>query len=301
MVEQVGLLLRAAGMVEQVAHEQGLVAGGGDLGYEDDVVRIARGLVGAAQVGVDAVAHLVHEGEDVIELALEVHENDGVHAVAARAVGTAALARGLVDVNPALAQALAHDVQVVLAQGGQRLEDELAGLLVAEVHVDAGHHGHVEVVEAQLVEAQHAFAQGRVLVQRCRVGVHCLDELGVHLHRHLVGVESRLERRAVAAGVCEELQLLHLVGHDGGRGVAELPVCAVERAVGACAQGAVLAHEQGDVAAMGDGVRLAVAVDGVFKAHVCIVEHGEGVLRRASSAGPSTCGARRKTCSRLRR
>ena len=136
------------------------------------------------------MAHLVDEREHVVELALEVHEDDRMHAKATGGIGAAALAGCLVHVNPSLGQTLAHDLQVVLAQGFECFEYEIARFLVGELHVDVFHDGHVEVIEVQFVDAEYLLAQLDVLVHGGEMLVHARDEVGVDLGGYLVLVEA---------------------------------------------------------------------------------------------------------------
>ena len=107
-------------MVKEVARKQSFVAGRRYFGDEYDVVGIAHGLVGAGEIRVDGVAHLMDQREHIIEFALEVEQDHRVHAVAAGRVGATTFARRFVYVNPTLRKAAAHQGQVVFTHGAQR-------------------------------------------------------------------------------------------------------------------------------------------------------------------------------------
>ena len=80
------------------------------------------------------VAHLMDQGKHIAQRPLEVQQNEGMHGIAAGGIGAAALAGVLIDIDPALFQPLTDDIAVVLAHGLQRLQDQVAGLLIGEVH-----------------------------------------------------------------------------------------------------------------------------------------------------------------------
>ena len=63
------------------------------------------------------------------------------------------------------------------------------------MHVDAGHERHVEILVAQNVQAQHAFAECQVPVQRRQAAVHVGQQLFVHDDRNVVLEQGRLQRR----------------------------------------------------------------------------------------------------------
>ena len=190
VVEEVGALRVVCRMVEQVAHEEHLVGGGRHLRHEHLVVGVARGLRLAGQVGVERVSHLVHQGEDVLQGAHEVEEDEGREAAATGGVGTARLARSLVHVDPALVYGTPHHGEVVLAQGRQGLEHEVAGLLEAVAALRHLDYGHVDVPVAGLLEAQGTGPQRHVAVHGGGVPVHGLDEGLIDGAGHLGGGEG---------------------------------------------------------------------------------------------------------------
>lgn len=148
VVEDVSALAWVGPGLEQMLREQRLVDRRGHLGNENHVIGIhLGGWALTTHVRMNRVTHLMYEREDVVKLALEVHEDDRMHAIAACRIGTASLTRRLVDVNPALRQALAHDGQIVLPKWGERLENEIACLLVREVYVHVLDDGDVQIVE----------------------------------------------------------------------------------------------------------------------------------------------------------
>ena len=72
VVDEVGPLLGIGGLAQQVAHQQHLVAGGGHLGHEDHIVAGADGLIFAAVIAVQGMAHLVGQGELAVQVVLVV-------------------------------------------------------------------------------------------------------------------------------------------------------------------------------------------------------------------------------------
>ena len=288
VVDEVGALLAVARLAEQVAHQQDLVAGGGNLGDEDDILRRVHRLILAGVPGVHGVAHLVGKGEHAVKVVLVVEQHIGVGPAAAGAVGAAALAGILIHVNPAVVEALFQHVRIVLAEHGERLEHVRLRLVVGDLGVRVGDDRRVDIVHMQLIVAHDLLAQGNIAIHLVEVAMHRVDEVGVHRRRHLGHVERGLERGVITARVGKELELLELRVERGGVGVAELARALVVCLEGVLAQRAVGAHHQRHERAVGQLVRLALAVGHVGIADVRVVEHAEraaGALADLAGSG----------------
>ena len=105
VVDQEDPLLLVGGLLQQILHEQGLVAGGGHLGHEDHIVGVDLVLVLVGQVGVQGVAHLVGQGELAVQGAGVVQQHKGMD-LGACGVSAAPLALVLIDIDPAVLEAL---------------------------------------------------------------------------------------------------------------------------------------------------------------------------------------------------
>lgn len=75
----------------------------------------------------------------------------------------------------------------------------------------------------ELVHPQQLPAQPGILVHGGVIPVDGVDQVGVHLHRHLGGIQSGGQGVGILPGIRKELQLLGLGVQGGGAGVAELP------------------------------------------------------------------------------
>ena len=180
-------------MLKQVMREQRLVAGGCNLCNKDGVVRVGNLLVVGREIRVQGVAHLVNEGVDVVEAALEVEEHNRVHTLTTCGISAGTLARSLVHVNPTTLQTLLDQANVLLTHRCQRLNNKVASLLVSELHVNVVNKRSVDVPEVQLIQAHNALAQVNVLVERWEVLVNSVDEVVVDLNRNLVLCKSSLK------------------------------------------------------------------------------------------------------------
>ena len=78
-LDEPGPLLLVRGTVQQVLHEQGLVARRGHLSHKDYIVPVHRGLVAVGQVGVDGVAHLMGQGEHAVQVVFVVEQHIDVY------------------------------------------------------------------------------------------------------------------------------------------------------------------------------------------------------------------------------
>ena len=258
------------GLLQQVLHQQGLVAGGGHLRHKEDIVGIDGGLILAAEVGVHGVAHLVGQGEGAVEVVLVVEQHEGVDR-GADGVGAGALALVLIDVHPAVGEGLGQNGAVLLAQNLGGLQHILAGLVEGDDLVPLGEHGGVDVVHVQLIQPHGLLPQIHVAVHLVHVLVDGLDEVVVHALRHLHGVEGALEGAVILPGAGEEDVPADGGVEHGGQGVAAALVDAVEGLEGVLPQGAVGALHKGDVGAVGQGVLLPLAVGHGGELHVRVV------------------------------
>ena len=111
--------------------------------------------------------------------------------------------------------------------------------------------------------------------------MHRLDQVGVDLRLHLVGVQRGLQRAAVVPRVREELQLPELCVQRRRDGVFHLTEAGVVGLKGVFAQHAVGALQQRYKRACGQRVQLALAVRCVREAQIRIPQHAPDVIRRA--------------------
>ena len=132
----------------------------------------------------------------------------------------------------------------------------------------------------QLVDAHQSLAQTGVAVQLVKVPVNGLDQVGIDADRHLGIVERSLLRRFIAARLGEELELLDLRREHPGKAVFIVVIDAVVAVKCVLAERAVIRFQAGDVGALRDLVRLALAVERVGEFHIGIGEQGEHAVRR---------------------
>lgn len=209
------------------------------------------------------MAHLVGQGKLAVQIVLVVQQDIGVGTAVAGGVGAAALADVLVHVDPAVAEALLQQGHIVVTQHLQGLQHGLLGLLIGDGLVGVGHDGGVHIVHMQLVHAQQLLAQGNVAVHLVQVVVNGLDEVHVHRHGDLGGVQGGLDGTVVMAGVGKEAQLLELTVQGGSNGVLILAQLLVIGLEGPAAQLPVGAGQQGHKGGVRQGMDAALAVGDV--------------------------------------
>ena len=110
--------------------------------------------------------------------------------------------------------------------------------------------------------------------------MHCVDEVLIHLDRHLGAVQRSVQRGFIAARIGKKLELLDLCGQDCRGGVAEIAIAAVQAAKRIFSQRAVRAVHERDIAAVRDRMLFPCAVLRVVKLQVGIPEHGIDAVRR---------------------
>jgi len=159
------------------------------------------------------------------------------------------------------------------------LQHGLLGLLIGDLLVGVRHNGGIDVVHMQLVHAHDLFSQGHIAVHLIQIAVDCLNEVQIHRHRHLSGVQRGLKGAVVVAGVGEEAQLLELAVQRGGHGVLILAQRLVVGLEGTAAQLPVGAHQHGDEGGVRQLMGIAGLVHHVRIDHIGVAEHAGHVLR----------------------
>ena len=231
---------------EQMLLEQDLVGDGGDLGRERHVARRLVGVLLLGQHRVHGVAPLVHQSGHVVVLAVVVEQQVGMPVVdRAVHVGAGRLAGLRIDVHPVVGEPLAQERDVLVAERRGGGQSQGLGLVEVEGPLRRDERG-IDVVVAQLVEAEHPPAEPEAAVERRQVAVGRGDQCPVDRLRNVRSGQRGVE----SAGVAPRPGLEHVrldVGVERlpqGRRVT-LP-CPPERVedqlpVGAHAGGAVLA------------------------------------------------------------
>ena len=280
VVDEIRALFFVPGLSQKMAHEQNLVAGGGDLRDEDHIVACADGLRLLAVIAVQGVAHLVGDGEHGVERVLVVQKHIGVRAGIAGGVCAAALAAVFVHVYPAAVKALSEKRGIVLAQHLERVEHGFLCVFEAYLRRRVGYNGGVYVVHMKLVNAQKLFAHGDIAVHLVHVGVNGVDEIHVHALRNLCPVERGGQRGGVLPRLGEEPELSKLRVKGGGKGVFELVETRIIGCKGVPSQLPVPAFKQGDEGRGGQRVRIALAVGYVWEREVRVSENAADIVRR---------------------
>ena len=81
----------------------------------------------------------------------------------------------------------------------------------------------------QLIQLEQPLAQMHITVHGGQAAAYRGNQVVVDFHGDFVAVERGVQRRIVMPRIRKELQLPHLRRKDGGGGVAELPIHAVQR------------------------------------------------------------------------
>ena len=280
VIDEVSALPLVGRLLEQVLHQQGLVAGRGDLSHEDDIILIDGRLRVVREVGVQGVAHFVCERELAVERAGVVQQDERMDKCAG-GVRAGALADVFIDVDPAVREALIQKIAILFAQAGQRLGDGLFGLFIRDIDVYIGQKRGIDVVKMQLVQTHQPLAQAHVAVHFVKIVMDSFDQIGIDTDRNLGRVEGGLLRRGVIASLREELQLLDLCAEHGGEGVFIVLIDAVIGVVGVLAEGTVRRFQAGHIGALRDLMGVPLSVQRVREFHVGVGEQGEHAVRRA--------------------
>ena len=279
VIDEIGALLLVGRLAEQMAHEQYLVAGGGDLSHEDDVRGGIHRLVLAAVVAVQRVAHFVGEREHAVEIILVVEQDIGVRVAVAGGIRAAALAGIFVNVDPAVGKALLQQVGIILAEHRERFEHRGLGFLVGDLAVGIRHDGGVHVVHVQLVHAEQLLAQRNIAVHLVHVRVDGLDEIVVNLLRHLRHVERGGAGGGIMPRVREELERAELPVERRGDGIFEFTETVIISFKGVFAQHAVAAHEQGDERPARENALVSFAVGHGREREIGVAEDAGDIFR----------------------
>ena len=220
----------------------------------------------------DGVAHLMRQRGDAVQRAAEVQQDIGVGVIAAAGVRTAALAAVGVNIDPALGKRLADGFGVILAQGSNSLQHHFLRGFVGVALIQIADQRGVDIVEMQLLHAQHLLAQADVAVHRGHMLAHGGNQIVVDLGGNVLPCHGHSAGGFIVAGVCFRHRSLDRTGIGGGKGVDVLAVALVEAAEGILAQNAIVVHLQGNKAGAGDLDILTGGILGGFKHQIGIVK-----------------------------
>ena len=287
MVDQVGPLLFIGGLSQKMTHQEHLVAGGSHLGNKDHVIGGAHGLVSAAVPAVQGMAHLMGQGKHGVEIVLVVEQHVGMRAGGAGGIGSGALARVFVHIDPAVVKTLAQQVRVVFAQHGEGFQHGGLCLLVGDLLSRVGHDGGIHVVHVKLIDAQQPLAQRDIPVHFVHVAVDRVDQIVVHGFGDLGGVQRGGAGGRIAAGVGKEAQLLELGVQRGGGRVSELADPIVIGFKYLFAESGVRAFQQDREGAVGERVLPPRGVGNGRERQIRVAENSRDGVRRV---GHLTCG-----------
>ena len=282
LVDQVSLLQIVLRVGDQVTVQQGFVHRAGDLRRKDRVVRVHRFLVVRGIPGLHGVAHLVDDGEHVVQLVVIVQQDVGNAVVAARGERPAGLSFVLVHVRPAAREGVAHDLPVFAAKRLQRLVDDGLRRLVRDVLVRRIQDGHVDIVHGQVVQAQQFLAQSHVAVHGGQVGVDHVDQVVVYVRGDVIVEHGGFQRGAESADAGHCHVLLDAVGVQRRHGVPVVFVLRIHVFVCFPAHPSVLAGEQADVASVGHLGLFALLVQNGAELEVRVGQHGVGVVHHSA-------------------
>ena len=233
------------------------------------------------------MAHLMDQGEHIVQGVGVVQQHKGVYAVHTGRVSARALTGINVHIDPAVGKAFLQDGAVLRPQGRQRFQGHLFAFGKGNGHLLIGHHRGVHIIVVQFVHTQQPLAQFDIAVHGGQVLVHGFDQVVVDLHRDFGLGQGGMQRRRILPGFGKELQLLHLGAQHGGTGVFQLAIPCIQGVEGGFPQGAVGGFHQGAVAAVGQRVGVALAVHRIRKGQVGIVHQGKDVARGLAHAAGS--------------
>ena len=226
----------------------------------------------AGAPAVHGMAHLVGQGGNTVQRAAEVQQDIGVGVIAAAGVSAAALAAVGINVDPTLVVGFLHVLLVVLAQGSNGFQHHLLGGLVGVGLLQVTDQRGIDVIEMQLVDAQHLFAQADVAVHGGHVLADGGDQVVVDLHGHILPCHGHGAGGLIVAGAGLGGGSLDSTGVGSGHGVDVLAVALVEAAESILAQDTVGAHLDGHEVGAGDLNFFPLGVLGGVKDEVGVLE-----------------------------
>jgi hypothetical protein len=121
-------------------------------------------------------------------------------------------------VDPPLVERLRDNALVFAPERRQRLDDDGFGFLGCVGSIHRGDQRRVEVEVVQLVDAEHPLPQRQETVKEGDVPVDAFDQPVVDRYRHVVRVESVLQRGAILPRFRIEQDLLDQPVHHRAEG-----------------------------------------------------------------------------------
>ena len=132
VVDEECTLALVGGLVQEVLHQQRLVAGGGDLCHENHIMAVQRLLLPVGEIGVQSMTHLMGQRELALEGAGVVQQDKGMNA-GTGGIGAAPLAGILINIDPAIFEAVLQNGLIFLAQGGiAQISNQINSIVMAK-------------------------------------------------------------------------------------------------------------------------------------------------------------------------
>ena len=264
--------------------EKKLVYGRCDLGYEYAVIGVVRLVVLGGEPGVHRVARLVREGGHVVVVAVVVEKNIRLGVGAACAERAAALASGGVNVNPALfGKAGLKGVVILVTVDLYGIEHLLNSLLIAVLTGERADEGGVDVVEVELVKAEHLALECVVVVEGLKTRLDRLYKVVIDLGSNLV-LEGRCGEGVLeAARPCKGRFLSDTAVKQGGKGVGKLAVGSVHLLECRHTDAALGGAEVDAVARICELNALSVLALDLAESHIRVCKNASDIIVRAEA------------------
>ena len=109
--------------------------------------------------------------------------------------------------------------------------------------------------------------------------VNCFNQIQVYRSRHIGAIQRCFKSIGIAAGFCEELQLLVLCVQKAGCSILKSSKTVIEALVGVFPQNSVTAFFAGNKGSLGHRMGLAVLIQRIGKGNICIGKHTVNIVR----------------------
>jgi len=144
----------------------------------------------------------------------------------AGAVGASELALARVDVDTAVVEQIAPNVDVFLAHAFERFENLLASPFIGEFWIRRIQNGNTHIPELRVIQSELLATQPMIAIQYRNTGSHRLDQIGVDIDREVVFADGGVQRAGEGLDRSFQSGLGHSVTVNGGVDRRELRVAA---------------------------------------------------------------------------
>ena len=210
IIQQEDLLLFLFCMLQQIADQQRLIAGGSHLCDKEAVLCIRKRLCMIRIPGMQRMAHFMRQCEDRIDISVKAHQHIRMGIVRTPGVSTALFSFVLINIHPALRKALVQQCHIIIPEHGKRFLHDLDRLLIRIFLLVLFRQRNVNIIHMKFIHTEQLFTQCHVAVHRRHFCMDRLEQLVVNRNRDISAIQRCSQCRWIFSYICKECGLFQI-------------------------------------------------------------------------------------------